>query len=149
MASLSITTVIAIAAFLYLLFGMALAVGTQGSFSQLASELRWLLLVALWSQVLLLPQMLDMTPQGWQWMPVLGIFAVAVCGGASLFNKEDNLTHMIAAAVAFVCLVGWVMLINQRCLMPLIVCAVAGRENPIWRIETGMVASVYTVMIDI
>ena len=147
MAAFSITTVMAIAVFLVLLFSMAMTVGTQGSISKLAKQWRWLLLVALWSQVLLLPQMLDMTPQGWQWMPVLGIFAVAICGGASLFNKEDNLVHMIAAAVAFVCLVGWVMLINSRCLMPLVVCALAGRENPIWRIETGMVASVYTLMI--
>lgn len=141
------TTYIAIAAFLVLILGMALTAGTLGSFSKLAKQWRWLLLAALWSQVLLLPQMLDMTPQGWQWMPVLGIFAVAICGGASLFNKEDNLTHMIAAAVAFVCLVGWVMLLNSRCLMPLVVCIMAGRENPIWRIETGMVASVYTLMI--
>ena len=147
MAAFSITTVMAIAVFLVLLFSMAMTVGTQGSISKLAERWRWLLLVALWSQVLLLPQMLDMTPQGWQWMPVLGIFAIAICGGASLFNKEDNLVHMIAAAVAFVCLVGWVMLINSRCLMPLVVCALAGRENPIWRIETGLVASVYTLMI--
>lgn len=147
MAALSITTVIAIAVFLVLLFSMAMTAGTQGSISKLAKHWRWLLLVALWSQVSLLPQMLDMTPQGWQWMPVLGIFAIAICGGASLFNKEDNLVHMIAAAVAFVCLVGWVMLINSRCLMPLVVCTLAGRENPIWRVETGMVASVYTLMI--
>lgn len=147
MAAFSITTVIAIAVFLVLLFSMAMTAGTQGSISKLAGRWRWLLLVALWSQALLLPQMLDMTPQGWQWMPVLGIFAIAICGGASLFNKEDNLVHMIAAAVAFVCLVGWVMLINSRCLMPLVVCALAGRENPIWRIETGLVASVYTLMI--
>ena len=104
-------------------------------------------MAALWSQVLLLPQMLDMTPSGWQWMPCLGIFAIALCGGASLFNKEDNLTHMIAAAVAFVCLTGWVMLIHSRCLMPLVVCAMVGRDRPIWRVEVGLIASVYTVMI--
>jgi hypothetical protein len=146
MATLYCTTVIAIAAFLVLMLGMSLTAGTQGSFSQLAKLWRWLLLVALWSQVLLLPQMFDMTPHGWQWMPALGIFAIVVCGGASLYNKEDNMIHMIAAAVAFVCLVGWVMLVNSRCLMPLVVCAMAGRENPVWRIETGMVASVYTLM---
>lgn len=147
MATLSITTVIAIAVFLVLLLGMAMTAGTQGSISQLAKRWRWLLFVALWSQVLLLPQMLDMTRDGWQWMPFLGIFAIAICGGANLFDKADKTVHMVAAGVAFACLVGWVMVINSRCLMPLIVCAMAGRENPIWRIEVGLVASVYTVMI--
>ena len=147
MATLSITTIIAMALFLPLLLGMALTAGTQGSISQLAKHWRWLLLFTLWSQVLLLPQMLDMSPQGWLWLPVLGIFAIAICGGASLYNKEDNLTHMIAAAVAFVCLVGWIVSINSRCLMPLLVCAMSGREKPIWRIEVGLIASVYTLMI--
>ena len=147
MDTFSITTVIAIALFLVMLLSMSITAGTQESISKLAKEWRWLLLFALWSQVLLLPQMLDMTPIGWQWMPFLGIFAIVICGGANLFAKEDNLTHMIAAAVAFVCLVGWVMLINSRCLMPFVVCVMAGREKPIWRIEAGLIASVYTLMI--
>lgn len=147
MATLSITTVIAIVAFLVMLMGMAITAGTQGSISKLARQWQWLLLAALWSQVLLLPQMLDMTPAGWQWLPVLGIFAIALCGGANLFADEDRLVHMIAAAVAFVCLTSWVVLLNSRCLMPLVVCAMAGRERPIWRIEVGLVASVYTLMI--
>lgn len=147
MATLSITTIIAMLAFLSLILYMALTAGTQGSISKLANQWRWLLMAALWSQVLLLPQMLEMAPDGWQWLPVLGIFAVAICGGASLFNKEDNLIHMIAAAVAFVCLSGFIVSINSRCLMPLIVCAMAGRERLVWRIEVGLIASVYTLMI--
>lgn len=147
MATLSITTIIAMLAFLSLILYMALTAGTQGSISKLAKQWRWLLMAALWSQVLLLPQMLEMAPDGWQWLPVFGIFAVAICGGASLFNKEDNLIHMIAAAVAFVCLSGFIVSINSRCLMPLIVCTMAGRERLIWRIEVGLIASVYTLMI--
>lgn len=121
--------------------------GTQHSISALAGKWRWLLLVALWSQVLLLPQMLDMTASGWQWLPFLGIGGVVFCGGATIFEKTDKVVHMVAAAVAFVCLVGWVMMLNSRCLMPLVVCAMAGRERLVWRFEVGLVASVYTLMI--
>lgn len=137
----------AIAVLLVLLLGMSVTAGTQPSISQLAREWRWVLLAALWSQVLLLPQMMEMTPSGWQWLAALGIFAIAVCGGANVLDKEDSLLHMVAAGVAFTCLTGWVMVINSRCLMPLVVCAMSGRENPIWRLETGLIASVYTLMI--
>lgn len=144
MAALSI---IGIAICLVLLMSMVITAGTQDSISQLAKQWRWLLLIALWSQVLILPQMLDMTPQNWEWMPFLGIFAISICGGASLFKKEDNLTHMIAAAIAFVCLAGWVMCINSKFLMPLVVCAFCGKEKIIWRVETGLIASVYTTLL--
>lgn len=147
MAAFSITTIIAIAAFLVLLLSMAMTAGTQHSISALADKWRWLLLAALWSQALLLPQMMEMTPSGWQWMPFLGIFGIAICGGATIFEKTDKRVHTIAAVVAFTFLTGWVMLINSRCLMPLVVCAMAGRERPIWRFEVGLVASVYTLMI--
>lgn len=139
--------VIAIAVFLCLMISMSFTSGTQGSISQLAKQWKWLLLVALWSQVLLLPKMLDMTPQGWQALPFFGIGGVAFCGCASITDKVSELVHMIAAAVAFTALTGWVMLIDSHCLMPLVVCALCGRERPIWRFEIGLIASVYTVLI--
>lgn len=80
-------------------------------------------------------------------MPFFGMFGIVICGGASVFDKDDSLVHMIAAGVAFVCLTCWVAIINFCCLMPLLVCAVAGRGKPIWRIEVGLVSSVYTVMV--
>lgn len=142
------TTLIAIGVFLVLLLGMALTAGTQKSISSLADKWRWLLLVALWSQCLLLPQMLDITKDGWQWLAALGIGAVAFCGGATIFShKLDWWTHIISAAVAFTALFGWVLSIESRCLLPLVVCACAGRENIVWRCEVGLVISVYMVLL--
>lgn len=142
------TTYIAMFTFLCLLLCMAFTAGTQKSISALAEKWRWLLLVALWSQALLLPQMFNVTPETWKWMPFLGIAAVAFCGGATIFShKLDWWVHIISAAIAFTALVGWVMVMDNRCLMPLIVCACAGRERIVWRFEVGLIASVYMVLL--
>ena len=142
------TTYIAMFVFLVLLLAMALTAGTKNSISALAERWRWLLLVALWSQCLLLPQMFDITKDGWQWLPFIGIGAVVFCGGATIFtHKLDWWTHIISAAVAFTALIGWVMVMDSRCLLPLVVCACAGRERIIWRCEIGLVASVYMVLL--
>ena len=42
--------------------------GTQKSISSLSKRWRWFLLTALWSQVLILPAMLSVTPTAWQWL---------------------------------------------------------------------------------
>lgn len=60
-------TYISIFIFVVLLCAMSLTAGTQPSFSALASKWRWLLLVTLWSQLLLLPPMLEVTPEPWNW----------------------------------------------------------------------------------
>lgn len=140
-------TIIAIAIFLVLMLGMSLTAGTQASISQLAYRWKWLLLVALWSQALLLPQMLDITPHNWQWLPFFGIGGVIFCGHASITDKVSELVHIIAAAVAFTALIGWVMLMNNHYLLPLVICAMCGRERLIWRVEVGLVTSVYLTLI--
>ena len=141
------TTYLAMFVFVVLLWSMALTAGTQESISALAYRWRWLLLVALWSQVLLLPQMLDITPDSWRWLAFIGIGAIGLCGGASITEKVDEWVHIIAAVVAFTALTGWVMVVNDRCLLPLIVCIAAGRQNWIWRVEVGLVISVYMVLV--
>ena len=133
--------------FVVLLWSMALTTGTQKSISALAYKWRWLLLVALWSQALLLPQMFTITPDNWKWLAAIGVFAVCVCGGASITDKADEWVHIIAAVIAFTTLTGWVMVVNDRCLLPLIVCIAAGRENWKWRVEVGLVISVYMVLL--
>ena len=80
-------------------------------------------------------------------MPFFGISAIVICGAANVLDKADEWAHIIAAAVAFVCMTGWVMLINGRCLLPLIVCIAAGRENWKWRVEIGLIISVYITLI--
>lgn len=134
-------------AFVVLLWSMALTAGTQVSISALVKKWRWLLLVALWSQVLLLPQMLEITPDPWRWLAAIGIGAIGICGGASITDKADEWVHIIAAVVAFTALTGWVMVVNNRCLLALIVCIAAGRENWKWRTEVGLIISVYMVLI--
>ena len=59
---MAIMAIIAMAVFTILIFSMSMTVGTKGSISALAKDWRWLLLATLWSQILLLPQMLEMTP---------------------------------------------------------------------------------------
>lgn len=140
-------TIIAIAIFLVLMLGMSFTAGTQASISQLAYQWKWLLLVSLWSQVLLLPKMLDITPQNWQWLPFLGIGGVIFCGHASITEKVSELVHIIAAAVAFTALTGWVMSMNSHYLLPLVVCAMCGRERLVWRVEVGLVISVYLTLL--
>ena len=140
-------TIIAIAIFIVLLFSMSMTAGTKSSISQLAEQWRWLLLVALWSQILLLPYMLTITPTNWRWMTFIGMGGVVTCGGASIFNKEDELIHMIAAAITFLCFTGWVILMNNYCLMALIMCLAAGRDKFKWRLEVGLITSVYLTLI--
>lgn len=144
MATLAI---IGITTFIILLFSMSITAGTQHSISSLAKEWRWLLLVALWSQVLLLPPMMELTPELWKWLPFVGVIGIVGCGGASIFNKEDELVHMICAAIAFVGFTGWVMLMNSLCLLPIVVCMAAGREHFKWRIEVGLIISVYQTLL--
>lgn len=105
------------------------------------------MLGALWSQVLLLPQLLEITPEGWKWMPALGIFCIIVCGGASVFDEADRLVHIIVAVLGFVCLTGCVMSIDGKLLLPLIVCLSAGRDRIVWRAEVGLIISVYLTLI--
>lgn len=140
-------TYISIFIFVVLLCAMSLTSGTQPSFSALASKWRWLLLVTLWSQLLLLPPMLEVTPEPWKWLAALGLFAVAICGGANLYDKADRRVHMVAAVAAFVLLTGWVMVVDSVCLLPLIVCVACGRERWKWRVEVGLVISVYMALI--
>ena len=140
-------TFVAIFTFVVLMCAMSLTAGTQRSFSALASKYRWLLLVTLWSQLALVPPMLEVTPEPWKWLAALGMFAIGICGGANLFDKADRKVHTIAAIVAFTLLTGWVMVVDSVCLLPLIVCAACGRENWKWRVETGLVISVYMALI--
>ena len=140
-------TFVAMFAFVVLLAGMSWTVGTKNSISALAGQWRWLLLGTLWSQLALLPVMLEMTPEPWKWIAALGMFAVAICGGANVFDKADEKVHMVAAVAAFTLLTAWVMVVNDKCLLPLIVCVAAGRENWKWRVEVGLVISVYMSII--
>lgn len=134
-------------AFVVLLAGMAWTMGTQKSISSLSKRWRWLLLTALWSQVLILPAMLSVTPTAWQWLAALGVGAIVFTGAADVYDKTDEWVHIVAAVVAFTLLTGWVMVVNSVCLLPLIVCIAGGRENWQWRIEVGLIISVYMALV--
>lgn len=133
--------------FVVLLAGMSWTTGTQRSISALSKRWRWLLLVALWSQVMLLPAMLSVTPSRWQWLAAMGIGAIVITGAADVWNKTDERVHIIAAVMAFTLLTAWVMVVNSVCLLPLIVCIAAGRDNWQWRVEVGLVISVYMALV--
>lgn len=105
------------------------------------------MLAALWSQVLILPAMLSVTPTAWQWLAALGVGAIVFTGAADVYDKSDEWVHIIAAVSAFTLLTGWVMVVNSVCLLPLIVCIAAGRDNWQWRVEVGLVISVYMALV--
>lgn len=134
-------------AFVVLLAGMSWTMGTQKSISSLSKRWRWLLLTALWSQVLILPAMLSVTPTAWQWLAALGVGAIVFTGAADVYDKSDERVHIVAAVVAFTLLTGWVLVVNSVCLLPLIVCIAAGRENWQWRVEIGLIISVYMALV--
>lgn len=121
--------------------------GTQESLSQLANKCRWLVLACLWSQVLVLPMMLELSPDAWKWLAFVSICSIVICGGANIVDKTDEKTHMIAAIVGFVALTTWVFLVNPKCIVPLVICIAAGNKNLKWRAEIGLVSSVYMVII--
>lgn len=141
-------TFIGIFAFVVLLASMSWTAGTQHSISALSKRWRWLLLAALWSQVLLLPAMIEVTPDKWRWLAALGIAGVVFAGAANVWDKADYWVHIIAAVVAFALMTGWVMVVDSVCLLPLIVCIAAGRENWQWRVEVGLIISVYMALVD-
>lgn len=138
---------IAIFIFSVLLFFMSMKQGTQTSISQLAKEQWPILVIALLSQMLLLYPMIEMTPLAWQFLPFIGCGAILLTGITNIFNKEDELAHIIAAFVSFICFIIWIVLINFKCLLPLIICLVAGKQNLKWRAEIGLIISVYMALI--
>lgn len=140
-------TVTGIVIFIVLLFFMSMTAGTQSSMSQLAGKWRWILLVALWSQVMLLPQMIEMALPNWRWIPFFGVAGIVICGGANVLDKTDELVHVIGAIVAFIAFVAWVLMCNWICIIPLIICLAAGKENIKWRCEVGLITSVYMAML--
>jgi hypothetical protein len=54
---------------------------------------------------------------------------------------------MISAILSFILFTIWVLLINPKCILPLIICTVAGKENIKWRLEIGLIISVYMTLI--
>lgn len=133
--------------FVTLLASMSWTAGTQKSLSALAGTWRWLLLVAIWSQAALLPVMIDMTPEPWRVLAFLGVGCLMFTGATNVLDKNDCLFHTITAVAGFTFLVGWLMVVNDKCLLPAIVCIAAGRENWKWRVEVGLIISVYMAIV--
>jgi len=71
--------------------------------------------------------MLEITPIIYKWLPFLGCSGVLFCSITNIFNKEDLTIHMISAIVSFISLSIWVLLMNYKCLLPLIICSVSGK----------------------
>ena len=125
---------------------MSWSTGTKTSLSTLAGRWRWLLLAALWSQLLLIPAKMHVTPEKWRWLAFVGMGCVGLCGAANVTDKVDERVHSISAVVGAVLLVAWVAIVNFACLFPVAVCAAAGRENWKWRVEVGLIISVYVAL---
>lgn len=144
MATLAI---IGMVVFCILFSVMSYTCGIQTSISSLAYRWRWLLLVALLSQVLLLPQMLTITPNALQWLAFIGVSGIVVCGSANVLDKADETVHVIAAIVAFTALTIWVLFMNWVLALPIVLCAISGFDKIKWMCEVGLIISVYLVIL--
>lgn len=91
--------------------------------------------------------MLDITSESWKWIPYVGVGGIALCGAASIVTKEDELIHMISAIVTFICFTVWVLLVKYYLLLPVIICLAAGKDKFKWRLEIGLITSVYLTII--
>ena len=140
-------TFFAMFTFVTLLASMSWTAGTQKSLSALAGTWRWLLCATIWSQALLIPVMLEMTPGPWQFLAFLGMGCLMFTGISNVLDKNECLFHTITAVAGFTFLFGWLMVVNDKCLLPFIVCAAAGRENWKWRAEVGLIISVYMAIV--
>ena len=144
MATLAI---IAMIIFIVLLSFMTFKAGVQPSISALVQHYKWLLLIALWSQALLLPYMLDITPDLLKVLVFLGMGGIVGCGITDIKDKSDEVLHMVFAIIAFISLFSWVILMDLVALIPFIVCAGLGKDNIKWRAEIGLISSVYLIIL--
>lgn len=144
---MSLFIYIPIIIFSILLFVMSNKQGTQISISQLAKQQWILLLIAIISQLVLLYPMIEFTPLNLQWIPFIGCGSMLITGATNIFNKEDELIHVIFAIIAFLSLSTWVFILNIKCLLPLLICLVAGKQNIKWRLEVGLIISVYMTLL--
>lgn len=133
--------------FILLLSLMVNNVGDKVSISALTENYKYLIIVAFLSQILLLPQMLSITPDCWRVIPFLGVGGIIFCGITNVLDKNEELVHMIAAITAFICLTVWVLLINKFCLLGLIICLISWKDNIKWKAEIGLIISVYLSLI--
>lgn len=121
--------------------------GTQSSISQLAKYNWYVLMIALCSQCLLIVPILELSSSAIQFIPFIGCFGIILTGITNVLNKEDSLIHSIAAIVSFICFLVWVSIINFKCLLPLLICGMVGRENLKFRLELGLIISVYITLL--
>lgn len=146
---MSLFVYLAIFIFTSLLFYMSVKSGTQTSISQLAKNHWIILLIALCSQCLLLYPVIELTPIGLQWLPFIGCFSIIITGITNVFKKEDEVVHMIAALISFITFTIWILLLNPIYILPLIICIAAGKKNIKWRIEVGLIISVYMILLSL
>lgn len=133
--------------FTILLFIMSNKQGTQSSISQLAKKQWFILSLALCCQLFLVYPMIEITPVIWKFLPFIGCSAIIFTGITNIFNKEDEVVHIISAIIAFISFTLWVFIIKYQCLISLILCIAAGKQNLKWRIEVGLIISVYTTLL--
>lgn len=144
---MSIFVYLAISIFCILISIITYKEGTQSSISQLAKNQHKLLSVALCSQLLLIYPLIELTMPGLQWLPFLACGFIIITGLTNIFRKEDQLVHMITAIVSFILFVIWVLIMSPKCIIPLIICLASGKENIKWRLEVGLIISVYMTII--
>lgn len=140
---------IALSIFIGFLTWASLSVGTQKSLSALTEVWkRWPFMIALWSQVILLPGMMELVGENYQWMVFLGTFGIILTGAAPITNSFDTRVHIFGACLAAIFFSLWVILIDWRFLIPTLLCIVGGGKNTIqWRSEIGLIGSVYLTLI--
>jgi hypothetical protein len=56
--------------------------------------------------------MIEITPVMWKFLPFIGCSSIIFTGITNIFNKEDEVVHIISAIIAFISFTLWVFIIK-------------------------------------
>lgn len=114
----------------------------------------YLFTAALWAMMFtLLPVLLDMTPDGWDWLAFLALTGIGFVGAAPFFHEaSEGRVHKAAAVIAAVFGLAWTLTTRwwyAALALSLVICALGASRTDTWKsgrtwwLEMVAFASVY------
>ena len=100
---------------------------------------------------LLMPLMLDITPENWQFIAFIGVASLGFVGAAADFKSHDRKTHVVSALLSAVFSLLWCLVVGvwQVALLSTGAAIVFAYTNPsskVYWLEMGCFASVFITL---